>query len=169
MTVTELSIQSLAPPLLIISACGLVGLAQFTRYTAIAGRIRGLHRERFELLEKLLHVSGEEKQIVAARCEMLSRQSQGLLGHARLTRNALLFIVGSVICMVASSLLIGVESLMPILCEVGAFASFVLGLSSLLIGMLFVFAEVMRSLSLVIDEHNELEHELPDQAGPGGG
>ncbi len=150
-------VQQLVPPVVIISACGLLCLGQFARYTAITGRLRGFHRERLEGLAKLLSLTGEEHRLFAERCDELERQAHRLLGLVKLIRNALLLLVLAVMCMIVSSLMIGVEAFAPRVGWWGAVVAFVAGLLCMLSGMAFVFAEVRRSLTLVKQEHFWLE------------
>ena len=150
-------IQQLVPPVVIISACGLLCLAQFARYSGIISRLRGFHRERFEAITKLPSLTGSERDLLADRSEHLEHQAHQVLCLARLVRGALLFLVLAVMCMVVSSLMIGLEQVWPAVGRNAAVVSFIAGLLCMLLGMAFVFAEVWRSLYVVTDEHERLE------------
>ena len=150
-------VQQLVPPVVIISACGLLCLAQFGRYSGIIDRLRRFHRERFEAITRLPELDGAERELLADRCNHLEHQAHQVLELARLIRSALLMLVMAVICMIVSSLMIGLEQLWPVFGSHAAVTSFVIGLLFMLGGMIFVFAEVWRSLSVVGDEHRRLE------------
>jgi len=166
-------IQELLPPVLIISSCGLLSVGQFARYTAILGLVRGLHRERLDLLLRLSASPGGgdsqsvEHGLIARRAEHLESQTHRLLGHAKLIRMALLLLVGAVVLLLVCSLLIGLEKALPAFCHGLSVATFVLGLFCMLGGMLFVFAEVRHSLEIVLDEHAGLEGLAADHLPPG--
>ena len=150
-------IQQLVPPVVIISACGLLCMGQFARYTAITGRLRGFHRERIEVITKLPPLEGHERHVLSLRADQLEQQAHGLLKLAKLIRNALLLLVLAVICMIISSMMIGLELVWENVGQVGAVVMFVAGLVCMLAGMVFVFAEVRRSLCLVAEEHRDIE------------
>lgn len=150
-------VQQLVPPVVIISACGLLCLAQFARYSGIIGRLRTLHRERFTGLAKLSSLSGHERDLTADRCDHLEVQAHRVLGMAKMIRNALLFLVLAVICMIVSSLMIGIGLVWPVPGRYGAVAAFVAGLLCMVSGMTFVFAELWSSLDVVTDEHRQIE------------
>jgi uncharacterized protein DUF2721 len=150
-------VQQLVPPVVIISACGLLCLAQFARYSGIIDRLRSLHRERFMGLAKLPSLSGRERDLLAGRCEHIETQAHHVLGLAKLIRNALLLLVLAVICMIISSLMIGLGHIWPTAGHYGSVSAFVAGLLSMLLGMVFVFAELWSSLNSVADEHHHIE------------
>lgn len=150
-------IQQLVPPVVIISACGLLCLAQFARYTTIVGRVRQFHREYLTAYGKLKHGTPDERPLFQAMCAELEQQASGVLRLACMIRSALIFLVLAVICMIVTSLMIGVEMVWPRVGGGGAVAVFVLGLMMMLVGMSFVLAEIRVSLRLVQHEHDQLE------------
>ncbi|MBB6431422.1 putative membrane protein YqjE [Algisphaera agarilytica] len=132
-------------------------MAQFARYTAIVGRVRQFHREYLNAYAKLQHCAPDERPLLQGICAELEQQAHGVLRLACMIRSALMFLVVAVICMIVTSLLIGLELVWP---RVGAglgLAVFVSGLVMMLVGMGYVFAEVRISLRLVQHEHAELE------------
>lgn len=153
----ENPVQQLLPPVVIISACGLLCLAQFARYSGIISRLRLLHRERFTGLAKLSSLSGRERELMVGRCDHIEVQAHQVLGLAKLIRNALLFLVLAVICMIISSLMIGLGYFWPTTGHYGSVSAFVAGLGCMLLGMVFVFAELWSSLNSVADEHHHIE------------
>ncbi|MEM8738607.1 MAG: DUF2721 domain-containing protein [Planctomycetota bacterium] len=150
-------IQQLVPPVVIISACGLLCMGQFARYTAIVGRARQFHREFLAAYRQLRHAAPEDRALYEAMCRELEQQAQGVLRLAGLIRSALLYLVAAVIFMILASLLIGVELVWPRLSGIAAITAFVVGLFCMLVGMVYVFAEVRVSLRLVHHEHDELQ------------
>ncbi len=155
--------QQLMPPVVIISACGLLCLAQFARYSGIIDRLRSLHRERFTGLSKLSSLSGCERELMVGRCDHLEVQAHGVIGLAKLIRAALMLLVLAVICMIVSSLMIGLGSVWPNAGHYGSVSAFVAGLLCMMLGMTFVFAELWSSLNAVSDEHVQIEAIGTDQ------
>jgi len=154
-------IQQLIPPVLIISACGLLLLAQFSRYTSLIGRIREFHKQRVDILVKLVLLTGAQRRLTEERCQELEVQSHNLLKLVRLIRTALLCLVSTVMLMIASSLMIGTELLFPTIEMIGSTTSFVVGMLTMFIGMGFVFSEVCLSLCAVTLEHKRLDMATP--------
>jgi len=153
----ESPIQQLVPPVVIISACGVLCMAQFGRYTALIGRVREMHKERLLGLERLRTLRGQAYQFQLDRCNELESESHEVLGLIGLVRYGLLCLVGAVILMIVSSLFIGVEFFWVNVGRTGAVVAFVGGLLAMLLGMIFVFREVRLSLRVVLAEHDRLE------------
>ena len=149
-------IQQLLAPVLMISACGLLCLGQFARYTAILNRLRAFNAERFALLQKIRHVEGGDRKLLEKRLEGLHTQADRVLRHAAVIRYALLSLSACIVFMVVTSLLIGLERLVPAASTI-AVVTFVIGLVCVLAGMLAVIAEVSVSLNLVRFEHHNIE------------
>ena len=149
-------IQQLLPPAVIISACGLLCLAQFAHYTAVVARVRQFHREYFRAFARLRDADADERPLLEELCQELERQADGVLGLAVLIRNALVFLVLAVICMILTSLVIGAELVWPKVNGL-AVSVFITGLFCMLAGMTFVLAEIRIGLRLVQHEHRELE------------
>jgi len=150
-------VQQLVPPVVIISACGLLCLAQFARYSGIISRLRSLHHERFTGLTKLPSLSGHEYELMNNRCEHIEVQTHRILELAKLIQKALLLLVMAVICMIVSSLMIGLGHIWPTVGQYGSVAAFITGLLCMLTSMLFVLAELWASLRIVSDEHEHIE------------
>lgn len=132
-------------------------MAQFARYTSIVGRVRQFHREYLAAYGKLRRCTPDERPLLQGMCAELEQQAHGVLRLAYMIRRALIFLVLAVICMIVSSLLIGVELAWPRFGATGAVVVFILGLLMMLIGMVFVLAEIRVSLRLVQHEHDQLE------------
>jgi len=151
-------IQQLVPPVVIISACGLLCMAQFARYTALVGRVRQFHREYLAAFGRLRRCEPRERPLLQQLCTELETQAHGVLRLAGMVRNALIYLVLAVICMIVTSLMIGLELLWPRVGGAAAVVVFIAGLVCMLVGMIFVLAEIRISLGLVQHEHDELEH-----------
>lgn len=150
-------IQQLVAPAVMISACGLLCLAQYNRLAAIVARLRQFHHERFEIYESMSTSEESEKQLLTARFEGIGEQADHILQRARTIRNGLICLVGCILCMLASSLAIGlsltIESVQPVV--VGLF---ILGVLSMTAAMVFALAELRASLKEVEYEHERIRH-----------
>ena len=82
---------------------------------------------------------------------------QSLIAQAYLARNSIMFIISSICLMLLCSLAIGVThffsklSFLPVIL-------FILGVVSMLIGVVIMFVEVSRGLSEIEFEHERLEN-----------
>lgn len=146
-------VEQLVPPVVIISACGLLLLGQFARFTAMTGRVRNFHKERLENLVRLNSSKGIEREVVFGRCNELEHQARDVLNLAKVIRNALLALVASVMMMLVSSLMIGLSTLEIAIASSLSVLFFVLGLIFMLIGMGFVFWETVLSMKVISREH----------------
>ena len=151
MTEMEL-IQSLLAPVVMISACGLLCLAQFARLTAITGRIRVFNHERLMIRTEITQCSDASRQgVLRERASGLKLQVERLLSHAYMVQRALMFLVSCIICMVLSSLTFGLAVLWKP-ASIGAIVLFVMGLLFVLAGMITVLLELRQACRLVAFE-----------------
>lgn len=150
-------IEQLLPPVVIISAGGLLMMAQFARFTAIVGRIRSLHQERLSCFERCGTADDAQRAALLDRTENLEHQAHRMLVLARMIRTALVLLVSAVICMLVSSLMIGVELVLPGVGSVAATVAFVAGIALMLAGMVAVMRELLHSLEIITDEHAHVE------------
>src|SRR4051794_28165345 len=88
-----------------ISAGGVFFLAPYKPLAAIVARLRAISRERMrgEEMAKPLAEEGEGHFSPWVR-RMLGRGAQGVLGRAKLVRDALTCLIGAVLCMAMCSL-----------------------------------------------------------------
>ena len=163
-------IQPLLAPAVMISAGGLLCLAQFARYTAVVGLVRTLNRERLSVLQGADRGDPEGRDLLLQRAEGLEHQAKRVLAHATTVKNSLLFLVGGILLMVLCSLTVG-ASLVFAPFGVAAVALFLLGLMSTLTGLFLVLAELGVSLDMIEFEHENLsrlrqgEGLLPPESG----
>ena len=165
-------IQPILAPAVMFSAGGLLCLAQFARFNAIVGQVRAFDRERLATLREMANADPEHRELLDQRCVGLEAQSEGVLAHAVIVRNALRFLVGGILLMVLCSLSVG-ASLVFASFSTGAIVLFVLGLISTFVGLCLVFVELGVSMKPLTSEHENLKrlHRegillAPDPAGP---
>ncbi len=148
-------IQQLVAPAVMISACGLLSLAQYNRLAVIVGRLRQFHHERLVVYEKMLEAGEPDKQLLTRRYTGIGEQADQILLRAKIVRNGLACLVGCVLCMLGSSLAIGlslmVESVQPVV--VGLF---ILGVLNMSAAMVFALLELRASLTQVEYEHDRI-------------
>ncbi len=152
-------IQPILAPAVMFSAGGLLCLAQFGRYNAILGQLRAFDRERLTTVRELVDADPDQRELLLQRAKGLEVQSDGVLAHAVMVRNALRFLVGGILLMVLCSLSVG-ASLMFAPLSIVAIGLFVLGLISTFIGLCLVLAELRVSLEPLEFEHNNLKRLL---------
>lgn len=155
MTETEL-IQRLLAPVLIIPACGLLILSTSARFTSLLARVRSQHAERLEVYRAGPAATDRDAQVLRLRLEGLKVQTTRMLWRIRMQRNALLLLFGAVVCMVLTSLLLGVGVLAPVV-EYGAGVFFVLGLLLIAMSMALSMIEVADALTPIRYEHDRVE------------
>ena len=149
-------IQPILAPAVMFSAGGLLCLAQFARFNAVIGQVRAFDRERLATLREMAKAAPEQRELLDQRATGLEAQSDGVLAHAVVVRNALRFLVGGILLMVLCSLSVG-ASLIFAPFSTGAVGLFVLGLISTFIGLCLVFAELGVSLKPLEFEHENLK------------
>lgn len=149
-------IQPFLAPAVMFSAGGLLCLAQFARFTAVLGLLRSFNHERLGLLEKLGSGNQASAELLGKRLEGLEQQARAVLVHANTIRNALRFLVGGILLMVACSLSIGASMAIEAF-ERLALGLFILGLLSTFSGLCLVLAELRESMTVIELEHRNLE------------
>jgi len=141
-------IQLMLAPGLMISACGLLLLGMNNKYSLVVNRIRLLNEERRRALHKL----GEKEFSLQenVRFESISKQLERLTFRVRLVRNAVLSYTIAVALFVLTSLLIGIGYLFDIT-RLNSFITvlFLLGMSSVLVGVLFAAYETYKGYEIV--------------------
>jgi VIT1/CCC1 family predicted Fe2+/Mn2+ transporter len=130
-------------------------LAQFARFTAVIGQLRGLQRESLAALREAGEAEPAQRELLLQRAQGLENQSDRVLAHVATLRNALVFLVGGVLLMVLCSLAIGASIVIVVFGAV-ALALFVLGLVSTLAGLTLVLSELRVSLEAIEFEHENV-------------
>ncbi len=148
-------------PMVVISACGLLCLALYNRLAAVVARLRGFERERIEALVALARDregDAPEEQLRHQKVlQSVEQQVAAVTRRAKLIQRALLFLLGAVCWLLLCSLGTALGKLLPGVRPV-AVVFFILGLGSMLGGMLHAFAEMLQALNplqledLAIDE-----------------
>jgi hypothetical protein len=141
-------IQLMLAPGIMISACGLLLLGMNNKYSLVVNRIRLLNEER----RKALHKLGENELSLQenVRFESISKQLERLTYRVGLVRNAVLSYTIAVALFVLTSLLIGIGYLLEI-SRVNSFITilFLLGMTSVLAGVLFAAYETYKGYEIV--------------------
>jgi hypothetical protein len=146
------AIQAILAPALGISAVGLLLLGLYNRYSNIINRIRSLNEERRRYL-KLIADDTELSYTDNVRYISINSQSKELLIRSRLVRNAILclmlavglFVLTSVTIAVSLQFQIELMKELPLVC-------FVVGMLSVLWGVVWAALEVHRSYKIVLLE-----------------
>lgn len=149
-------IQPILAPAVMFSAGGLLCLAQFARFNAIVGQIRAFDRERLSILREMANADPDHRKLLDQRCTGLEAQSDGVLAHAVIVRNALRFLVGGILLMVLCSLSVGASLLFAPFSTV-AIGLFLTGLISTFVGLCLVFSELGVSMRPLESEHENLK------------
>ena len=141
-------IQLMLAPGLMISACGLLLLGMNNKYSLVVNRIRILNEERRRALHKL----GENEFTLQenVRFESITKQLERLTYRVGLVRNAVLSYTIAVALFVLTSLLIGIGYLFEIT-RMNSFITvlFLLGMLSVLVGVLFAAYETYKGYAIV--------------------
>ncbi len=158
------ALEPLLAPVVLISACGMMIVALNARTMTSKSRIRQLHHERLEIVERA-DASGGATPTQRLRYEGVGRQSINLLRRLRLMRASLMWMVGCALLMLISSLLIGLAELngnSPF--DELATVSFVAGIVSMLVGTVTFLFELRISLKEITYEHQRiLVLKLPEE------
>ena len=141
-------IQLMLAPGLMISACGLLLLGMNNKYSLIVNRIRLLNEERRKALHKLDDKEFSFQENI--RFESITKQLERLTYRVGLVRNAVLSYTIAVALFVLTSLLIGVGYLFDIT-RMNSFITvlFLLGMVSVLVGVLFAAYETYKGYEIV--------------------
>ena len=167
MDMMEATIQQLLAPVVMISACGLLCMAMYNRLSSIVARLRQFHHERYAALTRISRGSGSERATLLHRSDGLEKQAHAMLDRARLIRNTLVCLVGCVACMLVSSLSLGLAMWIDSF-QMIAFGLFVVGVGSMLAGMMMALLELRLALGQVMFEHEDLENLAGSIADTGG-
>ncbi len=140
-------IQLMLAPGLMISACGLLLLGMNNKYSLVVNRIRLLNEERRRVVRKAGEVEFSFDENV--RLESISLQIEKLTLRVKLVRNAVLSYTIAVALFVVTSLLIGIEYFTPVNFNIIITIFFLLGMLSVLAGVLYAAYETKEGYSII--------------------
>ncbi len=138
-------IQTMLAPGLMVSACGLLILGMNNKYSLIINRIRLLD-------EELRRLSYPEKELLPYQKERLINVNEQLgLFHRRVffVRNAVVLYSVAVAFFILTSVFIGIEMGTGVHFQMAAIIVFLLGMISVLIGVIYAVNEVIRGYRIV--------------------
>lgn len=141
-------------PIIVISACGLLCLAFYSRLSGLVSRLRLFHRERLKEQELLGIQRASERPDPAAvtmhqeMLEALEVQTTYLLNRAHLIRQSLFCYLLTIACLSVCSLGLGLSVLWPPL-MITAVLLFIAGMTILVVGVIFAIMELSRALQPV--------------------
>ena len=131
---------------------GLLLLGLNNRYSIIINRIRLLNEERRKFI-RLLQKSESLEYADNHRFMNITKQTQELLVRSRLVRNAILSLQVAIALFVITSVTIGITLFLSVAWfSAIAVGIFILGMLSVLLGILFAGMEVQRSFKIVLLE-----------------
>lgn len=140
-------IQLMLAPGIMISACGLLLLGMNNKYSLIVNRIRLLNEERRRVLKNAGEREFNYEENV--RLESISLQLDKLNLRVRLVRNAVLSYTIAVALFVITSILIGIEYFAVLNLNVLITIFFLLGMISVLGGVLFAAYETKEGYEII--------------------
>jgi len=146
-------------PIIVISACGLLCLAFYNRFSTLVARIRSMHREQFEQTDRLSRAKARpdeasqdqaSQDIVRAQelLGMLKVQTERLGRRARLIRGTLMCLLATIGYLSACSLCLGLSAICPPLARAAA-VLFVVGMVTMIIGVALAMVELLQALDPV--------------------
>ena len=139
-------IQLMLAPGLMISACGLLLLRMNNKYSLVVNRVRLLNEERRKVLIK---GSGNFTYEENVRIESISLQLNKLTFRVKLVRNAVLSYTIAVALFVVTSLFIGIQYFASVNLNVPVTLFFLLGMFSVLAGVLYAAYETREGYSII--------------------
>jgi hypothetical protein len=161
------AMRDLLAPAAMISANGLICLALFNRLTAVINRLRMFSKERFDVQTTLLDDLANHERIHATdpllrRLDNLKRQCRLITRRAHWLRDALACMLLGTMGMLASSLVLGLTHLWPVIESTGL-GLFVAGMVCMLLGVSFALLELVTSLRSLEIESESFQH-FPESA-----
>jgi len=153
MTIVEI-IQSMLAPGIMISACGLLLLGMNSKYSMVVNRIRALDEEK----RKLKQIAEESKlnQHQSKRHNSINLQTTKLAYRIRLVRNAVVFYSIAVAFFILTCLAIGLNFMLGEMNLSGLITVlFLLGMLSVLTGIVFACLEVLKGYQVITIEIEE--------------
>jgi len=149
------TISLILAPVVMISSCAIFLNVLFGHYQTISARLRGMHRERLELLQTDMSTTAERTiSIIAQRLLEIDTQLPHMLRRHKLIRNAVVAIDVAVSIFITSMFIIALATMTNSpLAAVIAFIAFLLGTGALLVGVITTTIELYQS-------HREVSYEI---------
>ncbi len=143
------TIQLMLAPAVMISACGLLLLGINNKYSSITNRLRILNEEKRRHHNKL-NSDTELDYFETTRLQSISRQLDDLLCRLKLVRNVILFYVFGIFLFIFTSLLIGIDIFLSTkITDYFALTTFILGLISVGIGLVYSLTETLKGYKII--------------------
>lgn len=143
------TIQLMLAPAVMISACGLLLLGISNKYSSINNRLRLLNEERRRHHNKLDQVKNLD-YFETTRLQSISKQLNELLERSKLVRNVIVCYVIGLFLFIFTSLLIGVDIFLNTkITDFFALTTFILGLLSIGIGLVYSLTETMKGYKIL--------------------
>ena len=135
------TIQLILAPVVMVTACGLMLNSLVARYGAINDRIRGMSRERLDVLRRM-----SAAQLDAERLTEIDAQIPDLLHRHKQLRDALMFVYAAVLVFIGNMFVIAVASVVQtnVLATL-VLVFFLMGIALMFVAVLIVTLEVSNS------------------------
>lgn len=142
-------IQFMLAPAVMISACGLLLLGINNRYSSIANRIRLLNDERRRLVLKIK--DGKELDYIESnRLASIKKQLDQLFCRLGFVKNCVIFYSMGIFLFILTSFLIGIDFIFNLRSGIVLMMiSFIAGMISVGIGILFALKEIIRGHKII--------------------
>ena len=135
------TIQLILAPVVMVTACGLMLNSLMVRYGAINDRIRGMNRERLDLLRKM-----SDAQLDRERLTEIDTQTPDLLQRHKQMRDALMLVYMAVLVFIANMFVIASASALQIDgLALLVLSVFLAGIALLFVAVLIVTFEIRYS------------------------
>lgn len=150
------TISLILAPVVMISSCAIFLNGLFGHYQTISARLRGMHRERLELLQTVDMGTTAERtfSIIVQRILEIDTQLPNMLRRHKLIRDAVVAIGVAVSIFITSMFIIALATAANSpLAAVIALIAFLLGTGALLVGVITTTIELYQS-------HREVSYEI---------
>ena len=143
------AIQLMLAPAVMISACGLLLLGINNKHSSITNRIRLLNEEKRRFLYKIR--DGKDLELIeTVRFQSIGKQLDNMLNRLKLVRNVIIFFTTGIFLFILTSLIIGIEMFLKLnVMEYLKVISFILGMISVAIGMVYSLTETLKGYKIV--------------------
>lgn len=149
-------IEAMLAPGIMISACGLLLLGTNNKYSLVVNRIRVLEEEKLRLFSQSHKQGLEDEQ--KRRLNSIQMQVIRFAHRIKLVRNMVFFYTLGVACFILSSLSIGGDFFLESVdLQSVSVTLFLLGMISVLIGVIYAANEVWKGYEIVKIEIEESE------------